>query len=281
MKLYYCIDWIAATMSIDKPGEIEMMEKIQKIFGDTEWWECGRTQRPYTNGVESSYASIYWHPERPEFKHMVRCTGEQLDSWRRDGGSDDELVAKLHVLGFRFTRLDLARDIFDVPARPAALYNAWRMGELQTSARKLTIIQSAGEGGAPAGETVYFGSRQSTRFLRVYDKAAQLETEQQWTRAEIELKSDNAGVAAYQVARVGVQRVFQTMLHSIILKGMPEWLRDTGDVELVALEAVPRKETDSERWLWQIVFPAAARALRAQVPGFRSALERALKETEL
>lgn len=279
-KVYYSIDWLQGTTPFIEGAEAMIIDRIQRLFPDVSWTEKGRAQRPYTNVVSCLYASIHWHPEHPEFKYLFRMDGHQLDAFRRDGGDVVRILKYLKQFHFTITRIDLARDIFDRPARPAVLYNKWKMGDLQTAARKVTIVQSATAEGS-AGETVYFGGRTSERYLRVYDKGKQANVDRQWTRAEFELKGDNAEIAVQNIFGIGLHRTFHTYLGTMIPRGLPEWMKDDSNEEVVALEAIPRRVTNSERWLWQTVVPAIQKALAADVPGFRDLLEKMIDDPEL
>jgi DNA relaxase NicK len=90
---------------------------------------------------------------------------------------------------WNITRLDLAFDF--VPFTPEDMYEAIEAGSIRSLAKRdsLEIISSPNKmrdtGGVKGCTTVYFGSRQSHRFLRVYNKRG-------YTRLELECKDKRA-----------------------------------------------------------------------------------------
>lgn len=99
-----------------------------------------------------------------------------------------------------FTRIDLACDaknvsFYDNAAIACALQN------YKTRRKKRSEIKSHDTNNNKlTGRTIYFGSRTSDTFLRIYDKALEEGAKEDWTRIELEIKGDNAKILASKIA---------------------------------------------------------------------------------
>ena len=105
----------------------------------------------------------------------------------------NQFAASDKVVDFRLTRLDIARDFFEGEYSIEDALNAYYAGGFNLS---VTTPQLRKEGadwwneGLNKGRTVYFGSRQSSRLVRVYEKGKQLgDKTSLWVRVEIEYRS--------------------------------------------------------------------------------------------
>ncbi len=100
-----------------------------------------------------------------------------------------ELRAKLESTSGRLTRVDVAADDFK-GLFPIALAQQWlQTGEFDNRGQKVTreLIDDYDSG---KGKTLYIGSRQSEKFLRVYEKGRQLgDKGSPWVRYEAEFKA--------------------------------------------------------------------------------------------
>jgi DNA relaxase NicK len=112
------------------------------------------------------------------------------------------------------------------------------------------------------GNTVYVGSRQSERFVRIYDKAAQLGlAEKQWKRFEIECKGMVARALANMLLQTenwaGVFDDFaQTMLSiPTCVDYMAFFDGSTSEIGFPKIE----KKTDREAWIAEQVTPAVVK----------------------
>lgn len=102
-----------------------------------------------------------------------------------------ELRAKLESTAGRLTRVDVCAD--DLKGLfPIALAQQWlQTGEFDNRGQKVNrqLIDDYDTGN---GKTLYIGSRQSEKFLRVYEKGRQLgDKESPWTRYEGEFKASS------------------------------------------------------------------------------------------
>lgn len=92
-------------------------------------------------------------------------------------------------IGARITRVDLAHDDMEAKAVSIAMARAWHdAGEFTTNGRPpdAHLHDDLGSG---KGKTLYIGSRESGKLLRIYEKGRQLgDPSSPWVRAELELR---------------------------------------------------------------------------------------------
>lgn len=129
-------------------------------------------------------------------------TGEGMRQIESSGRVKDwrTFLATLQGAGAKFSRLDIACDdkagLLDLEEIVAAAeagtvsthFQQWRRDE-----GKRTF---GDQGERSPGLTLYFGSRTSDSFVRIYDKAAQQQEEGHWVRVEMEVKGKRAPMLA-------------------------------------------------------------------------------------
>lgn len=112
---------------------------------------------------------------------------------------------KLDNLGYKvnFTRLDLAVDDYSGVLDMDKIFKYAQKGNFCSTARKNTIVRSFFDfdnKGNNLGKTVYFGSKSSDRYIRIYDKLSEQKSKgavidenvEQWTRLECVFKRQYA-----------------------------------------------------------------------------------------
>lgn len=96
------------------------------------------------------------------------------------------------VVDFKFTRMDIAHDFIDGGYTIDNALEAYYAGRF-TSSFTTPRLRKEGldwDNDTRKGRTLYVGSRQSSRMLRVYEKGMQLGDEQSpWVRVELELRN--------------------------------------------------------------------------------------------
>jgi hypothetical protein len=160
---------------------------------------------------------------------------------------NDRLKYALYA-GGRCTRIDLA---IDVPRTMdfRALFDAVRRGELDTRAKKCSIIDS------DTGTTVYVGARTSEQYLRVYDKRGQTGGDQDWTRIELECKGRTANGIAQYLANGSLLDIPRIVRAFCDWRGNEQWEAIFSGSPKIS---VPKAEkiTDRARWFEDGVKPA-------------------------
>jgi len=274
MKRSYSLDWIRGTFAWEDgfyPDRFTWEEK--PVF------EERHGMGSYNETVESEFCSISWHNERPEMRIMFQMTGKQLSKARRAGHDESAILRWCLENGLRFTRLDFALDIFDCGGEVLDFSDAWQTTALHTLGRKMTAIKSEGTT-ENKGNTVYLGSRQSTRMVRVYDKGKERGTALDWIRVEMEWKQDRAGQLAQHMQEHGVKEAGMRHLRDFIPYSQIEWFEDSmGDsMEWFSIESIGRPLTDHERWLHEVCIPAVANGVDNGVPGVLAALRAIIQQ---
>lgn len=105
------------------------------------------------------------------------------------------IIQKAWAVGAQFTRIDVCfDDVSDGVTSVAEYAKRYAAGDFEGRARSYREITSSG-----GGHTLYIGSRQSEKMMRIYDKGAEQGIASGfWVRHEIELKGGAAcGVAQY------------------------------------------------------------------------------------
>lgn len=116
----------------------------------------------------------------------------------------ENLINMLTHEDISFTRIDLALDIKDGSIEFKQLLEYLNNNQVVTRFKKYKYVveKQIEEGGQQIlGETVYFGSRSSNIFIRIYDKAKQMKEEGSWIRIEIVYKDEHANALALYIAQ--------------------------------------------------------------------------------
>ncbi len=155
-------DWLTLTSFLDQAGSDWARESKQGTFSTQ--------KRLQYEGLVNEYSFFHgtaWQAGRTH--HMAQCSGAYADPY----------LHKLACYGYgHCRRLDLQMTVYDTERLDAV-----RVRDVYEGRHAVTIISS------PSGDTVYLGSRDSQRMVRIYQKAANL------IRVELELKGDRAGQA--------------------------------------------------------------------------------------
>lgn len=269
----FCVDWLRVTV-----GSLEMALTFAASIGADTLEIEHVTPLPYYSDVRAyDLLRIDWHTTRAELRVCITMTGEHLQAFRLAGGEERTLLgALLQIENLTVTRLDLAMDIKNPLPCPSEIYMAHRKGQMKTHAQRSSWVESR-VGRDSAGKTAYVGSRQSTRLIRVYDKALQTGTPPPWVRVELELKKPLAERGAIEVARYGSPKAFKMEMVDFIPESTVAWLD-----QRIAWEGgeittpVGRKVTKRETWLYEIALPAVLDAIADRdsriVPAVRGAI---------
>lgn len=237
------VDWIAGTFRDRKAHELALNLTQNYVqckgylnYSDGTLYEDGRKR--------------YTAPDHPEWGvHMVwsgtACSNCPVDPIH--------LICALICANFSFTRIDLAIDIKNANLLPSRATEEIKNGRIKTRAKECPAWYDA----AGTGYTQYVGKKSSEIYLKLYDKAAELGTNEDHTRVELTVRSDRADKAARQAI---LRRDFRGMVVSFA--DFPEW-----DEWNKAMATTPiklpseRKETATRKWLIEQCVPALAREI--------------------
>lgn len=237
------LDWIEGTFPQNTP--VNLPDELSQ-----EYEEC-RAFHGYAEGSKFSDGRItLTNPSRPDMGTHIIWGGESL---RLTAIPASSLVQYLAAVHFRFTRLDFAIDIRNWKLKPHHATAKIRKREIITRAKKCPRNDDPMFG----GYTQYVGTKASSLFLRIYDKAAQMGIKQDWTRAELVAQGRRAQAASIAVVRGDDYRA--------LVMGFvrfPTWAK-WNQVMAAAPVTIPyaKKPSATEKWLLKQCAPALAHIL--------------------
>lgn len=193
--------------------------------------------------------------------------------WRHDGfilrvsgPRANDIVGAIDTKIVNCTRIDVQltfKVYTNKDAHIKAVFEATKqLNSTRTGGRpaKIKLIDGNGD-----GDTMMIGSRQSARYGRIYDKAAESldPNYSNCIRYEVEYKDElaNACLLRIQTASNGAQALREVVSSQFAAWGVPVPIEATSSD---ALAWVPREESDaerSERWLFAQVLPTLVRLI--------------------
>jgi len=246
------IDWLAGTI---KEPTRDTNEFILWLGVDD-----ASPQEHATNGYTVAARSkegciVSRNPDRPDMGTHIVLSGSALRNIQtRAGAGTQEILRRMYNAGVNFSRLDLAKDLVHAAFNYGKIWSEIQQKRTVGTARTFNRIE-----GHETGTTIYVGSRQSERFMRLYDKAAQTgETGTSWARLEVELKGMVARAAATELLKTDDwSGVFDGVARAMIdLPKSADWQQffppDGATIGLPKIE----RQTDREKWIATQVYPA-------------------------
>lgn len=237
------LHWIEGTFK--KGNEVSLPQTLPSKYVET------RAFNGYTVGsLYEDGRILMTNPERPEMGAHLQWSGDACDACPIDHKT---LVNHLLGANFSFTRLDMAIDVIGFNLRPQDATEEIENGRHKTRAKTAPRTNDV----AGTGYTQYVGKKTSTLFLKLYDKAAEMGTDEDHTRIELTARHSRAGHAARQIVS-GVD--FRQMV--VAYADFPLWRewKEIMDVVPVKLHE-KRRETSTEQWLLGACAPALARVI--------------------
>jgi hypothetical protein len=177
----------------------------------------------------------------------------------QNNGTDKQAIAKWHVdTGDKATRVDLALDVRNSELNIIKLYMSLRTKTAKTKLSTYNVIDG------PNGTTLYLGARQSDLMLRIYDKAKEQNTDENWKRIELEAKHDRAEEIAKRIANGS--HAENAALAKGVIKNMVQfsnkvWTEIMGDIS-IAIAKSDENATDTVAWLLGTVAPAMGKFIK-------------------
>jgi len=249
------LDWLAGTF---KENSNELHSFLALYASDK-----GSLPETARHGYSAAYRSqdevvCMWNDDRPEMGYHVILGGSAIRATcERLKVSQETILAAFLRSGISTTRLDLALDLAETEVQLSAIWHALQGGENCGTARTFGHIESE-----KSGETIYVGSRQSEKFIRIYNKAAQVGNEHAlWYRFEVETKGMVARALAVSLHNTrDWYSVFATIARTMV--NLPRVASFTAffpeehcEIGMPKLE----KQTDREKWIADQVISAVAK----------------------
>jgi hypothetical protein len=250
-----CIDYVRFTASrnsdIDKLlPNMPSLARTGEIF-DYGYYGYNRSSPLHGGG------RIMWHTEDRAMKYCVELSGLPLAELRRDGFQVEDIFewrihARLEDFGYK--RVDYALDVENGGAQVKDVWTAWEKKKLKTPARTSRFIRSSDS--EYNADTVELGSRESTpRFVRVYDKAAQMK--QLWrslVRIELEMKKGRVDGFVQSVLRHGRSAAGRREIGEMMVTKIG-WVNAALAGELAPHMDAPRPDGKPNEFVWKILIP--------------------------
>ena len=255
MQKRILIDWLRFTL--DRPSETaELIDEFGLMVSEASPQGFYNTACEF-HGARGVMGRADWHTEHPEQKVCYTFSGNDLDVWREQDKIERLLAFAVAHKG-KFTRIDVAIDVLDDSRVDwYTLAHMADYGQMDTRAKTHSVIRSVRDG--KTGITIYVGGRQSDKFMRIYDKAAEQGIGADWARIELECKGDYAKAMGVRLladgmdfARGEIERFCTFDL---------QWWRDAVAGHVWDKVDVDRTPGNRRRWQDEVLFGMVADAL--------------------
>jgi phage replication initiation protein len=267
-------------LSFTVPFSEKMLEKLAQGLEVGEIKENGFGGMGY---VSSAFildgGRFFWHEDRPEMGIHVRLNPASLSL---TGFTALGLLNYVLDKGGKVTRLDVAFDDMAGLLDMQHMYEKLLSGAVTTRFRKVARVQGAELGtNRKIGDTINVGARASQAFVRIYDKKREQESKgkdvsliENWTRVELELKSQKAHMFARLLTQTATSKDQGTAaeLCAKLLYG------------LLDFKEVNPADDNKTRWdtsPWWLKFVQAESKLRLSIPPSEKTLENAMSWVRL
>lgn len=256
-EISFCVDWVS--MTIKQSSDFNFLPDFG--FGlDIDLW----TQTSSKNGYERCYVHpfghlLMWSPKRPDMGFHLAAGGRALNEMQKHAAIDPHsLIYWASQNDASISRLDLAFDVLGTPVDIDGLALAQQVKGSEGSAEKRSIVTTL-----PRGKTLYVGSRQSDKFLRIYDKSAEQGWEQDvlWTRVELELKKQTAKMAAGALTHMDFPEMadFSAGLIKGVFNPDTQLWRDIFNQEVIKMPSTKADSHSTLKWLLETVAKTVAK----------------------
>ena len=199
------VDWVEFTcfgdceeLATEERKKIEDWGFNLENFEQLETGLMGYKKRLWGNHIQILYAG------NTGMKTHIILSAKGVRSYEVNNTAEN-LICILTREDVSFTRIDLALDIRDDSIKFDKLLEYLNKNQIVTRFKKYKYVvekQIEEDGQYTIGETIYFGSRSSNIFIRIYDKAKQMkQKEGSWIRIEIVYKDDHANALALYIAQ--------------------------------------------------------------------------------
>jgi len=237
------IDWISCTFKDSKNLAYPQELTKEKV-------EC-KPFNGYNLAVRYSDDRVeLHHTTRPEMGTHCVMSGRCL---KEITITPDVMLKFIIDHGATITRLDLAVDCRDCGLKPQDATREIKNEKVRTLARQFPLWFDPTQ----KGYTQYIGKKSSTAFVRIYNKAAEMDIDGDWTRVECVFSGKRAMDAAQQAVR-GTD--YRALVRGFVdFSEWAEW-REIMSIAPVQTNA-PRAISKTKRWLLSSAAPSLAREL--------------------
>jgi hypothetical protein len=257
LRLAHSLDWLTYTI----PATVGWGRAFPE--SDTLWLtgEVLPNFKGYDTRLALTYGSVSFHTRYPHHKICVQFGGRDLRLLVEAGVDPQSLLAYALEYEAKVTRLDFALDVFG-PSSPKELYEAWEEKTLKTPARSCKFLLTAERA---KGETIksystYIGKTDSNRWLRCYDKAAQLKAEGPWTRLEMVARDEVGTRLATAMLTNDLGSAGKQAIRDFVQCDI-DWFNQAVTGPSVYIAASSRKDRNTREWLKNTILPTLQRVI--------------------
>ena len=199
------VDWLEFTCFQDfEELGAEERKKLESWGFDLEKFEHLESGlMGYKKRMWGNYAQILYAGNAGMRTHVI-LSAKGVRAYEVNNKAENLINILTHE-DISFTRIDLALDIKDNSIEFKQILEYLNNNYIVTRFKKYKYVvekQLAEDGQQTLGETVYFGSRNSSIFIRIYDKAKQMKQEEgNWIRIEIVYKDEHANALALYISQ--------------------------------------------------------------------------------
>lgn len=174
--------------------------------------------------------------------------------------------------GYKCTRIDIAIDIFNAASNVKQFADEYVAEFEGKPPRKWAFISGK------TGDTFNLGSRNSPKFLRVYEKGKQQGTKLDWVRVELEAK-EHAASGLFNLACENVRRCVPTIAAMIPMAFNPLAMavESIAEGEVQVPSTAPKPKSNTELWVDKTVIPALVKVADSDEDYILDFVERLLK----
>lgn len=209
----------------------------------------------YSHGFRARDGILFFtNATRQDMGVHVVLSGKTMGALQERGFSIDKILCKVVRSQAKITRLDLAKDATNENISLPELWGEFNSERRRGRTKKFSQVQ-----GSNGGHTIYGGSRESERFLRIYDKAIeQGDYQGDYKRCELECKGDVARALGAMLAESDKWgEIFNGMLKAMVEVNCASFNRFLSNSNAIGLPKI-NKTTDREKWISNQVIPAIA-----------------------
>lgn len=240
------IDWFTGVARYARTHPFPLRSDVDTFVGCSGWAGYDVGERGLDTAIKR-----YSSTSRQDMGFALLASASALSSLERLNPTQSMLQTMFDT-GFReyrCSRLDLAVDIYDGGLLAQKTARAARRQVIKTSARQVSVIEGVvGKGGV----TTYIGTRQSARFMRVYDKAVESNGRVPTSRFELQANKEFANDLWRQIA-TPTQEALNGTAYAAINGLVSSWGDESIDDALqfvISAKPAPAPEPKDDAWEW-------------------------------
>lgn len=247
------IDWLSCTFKHDNPTPFHIVAAFDDFYPRKKITGL----HGYDVGMRWEHgAMLFMHTQKPEMGVHLQMSGDPIAAMEYHGFDALFMLNRMLAGNGKFTRIDLALDLFDydihIPDYYAMLEERQYKGRTKGGSMIMDTVK---------GQTLYAGSWHSARFYRLYDKAKETKTDINWKRLELILKEKYALALQWEYSKNPSLEYLGKVMKGTV-KTMTDFDNEVwkaileGDTEKLSLpRSIP---ADTRKWLLTQVCPAIA-----------------------